>query len=213
MESEEAYYKCDKRLAARLQISYITLKRWIYSGKIRSVRTIAGRYRIPESEVMRLMGEPSTPPARRRAILYARVSGSDQVKDGDLDRQSAHLSEYASRRGYSVVESVKEVGSGLNDRRPKLFRILKSVRDRKADVIVVEYKDRLTRFGFNYLSEFVNSHGSTIETVFDDVRKDATQEMVEDMISIVQSFSARLYGRRSHKYQKVVGGVKHAVHA
>jgi putative resolvase len=110
-----------------------------------------------------------------------------------------------------VIETIREIGSGLNDRRPKLLRILRMVAEREVDV-VVEYKDRLTRFGFNCLAEFAQSHGARVETVFDDVKKDATQELVEDMISVVQSFSARLYGRRSHKYQKVVGGLKSAVH-
>ena len=211
VKGEDRYYPCNKELADRLQISFITLKRWIYAKKINATRTIAGRYRVPESEIRKLMGEPAAT-RRKRAILYARVSGSDQVKDGDLNRQLNHLKEYASQHEYEVVESLKEIGSGLNDRRQKLFKIMRMIENKEADVVIVEYKDRLTRFGFNYLLEFASSHGAAIETVFDDIKKDATQEMVEDMISIVQSFSAKLYGRRSHKYQKVVRGVKSAVH-
>lgn len=209
--AEERFYPCNKKLAERLGISFITLKRWIYQGKIRAVKTIGRRYRIPESEILRIMGkEPPGP--RNRAVVYARVSSYDQVKDGDLDRQFEHLRDYTSGHGYQVIELIKEIGSGLNDRRPKLFRVLRMVAERKVDVVIIEYKDRLTRFGFNYLAEFAQSHGARVETVFDDVKKDATQELVEDMISVVQSFSARLYGRRSHKYQKVVGGLKSAVH-
>ncbi|MGC8832377.1 MAG: recombinase family protein, partial [Thermoproteota archaeon] len=91
-------------------------------------------------------------------------------------------------------------------------RILKALVEGKADVILAEYKDRLTRFGFNYLSLFAQSHGARIETVYDDVKKDATQELIEDMVSVVQSFSARLYGRRSHKYKQIVEGIKNAAH-
>lgn len=209
--AEERFYPCNKKLAERLGISFITLKRWIYQGKVRAVKTIGRRYRIPESEILRMMGkEPPGP--RNRAVVYARVSSYDRVKDGDLDRQLQHLWDYASGHGYQVIEPVKEIGSGLNDRRPKLFRVLRMVAERKVDVVIVEHKDRLTRFGFNYLAEFARSHGARVEAVFDDVKKDAAQELVGDMISVVQSFSARLYGRRSHKYQKVVGGLKSAVH-
>jgi len=211
MRLSERYYPCSKKLAERLGISFITLKRWIYQGKIRAIRTIGRRHRIPESEILRLTGEAQRP-RKNRAILYARVSGYDQAKDGDLNRQLEHLQDYAMKHGYEVIESVKEIGSGLNDRRPKLLRILRMVAERQVDVMLVEYKDRLTRFGFNYLSEYANSYGARIEAVFDDVKKDAMQELMEDMISIVQSFSAKLYGRRTHKYRQVVGGLRHAVH-
>jgi putative resolvase len=208
---EERHYPCNRKLAERLGISFITLKRWIYQGKIRAVKTIGRRYRIPESEILRIMGKPPQP--KNRAILYARVSGRDQVKDGDLDRQLEHLRGYAMQRGYTVVEEVREVASGLNDKRPKLTRILKVLAEGGADIILAEYRDRLTRFGFNYLSFFAQSHGARIETVFDDVKKDAMQELIEDMISVVQSFSARLYGRRSHKYKRIVEGVKAAAYS
>ena len=82
----------------------------------------------------------------------------------------------------------------------------------RARIILAEYKDRLRRFGFNYLSIFAQSHGDRIETVFDDVKRDAMQELIEDMISVVQSFSARLYGRRSHKYKQIAEGVKAAAY-
>jgi len=207
----ERFYPCNHQLAERIGISFTTLKRWIYAGKIHAVKTVGRRYRIPESEIFRLAGvEPKLP--INKVILYARVSGSEQVKDGDLKQQLTHLKQYAKEHKYNVVEEVKEVGSGLNDKRPKLRRIMRQLYDGKADAIVVEYKDRLTRFGFNYLLDSAISHGARIETVLEDIKKDATQELVEDMISIVQSFSARLYGRRSHKYKKVVGGLKSALH-
>jgi putative resolvase len=95
--AEERFYPCNKKLAERLGISFITLKRWIYQGKIRAVKTIGRRYRIPESEILRIMGKEQLEP-RNRAVVYARVSSYDQVKDGDLDRQFEHLMDYASTR-------------------------------------------------------------------------------------------------------------------
>ena len=81
----------------------------------------------------------------------------------------------------------------------------------KVDVVVVSYKDRLTRFGFKYLEEFFSSHGVRIEVVFGEEPKDLQQELIEDLIAIVTSFAGRLYGMRSHKKKKVVESVKQAI--
>lgn len=81
----------------------------------------------------------------------------------------------------------------------------------KVNVVVVSYKDRLTRFGFKYLEEFFSSHGVRIEVVFGEEPKDLQQELVEDLIVIVTSFAGGLYGMRSHKKKMVVESVKQAI--
>ena len=218
MTEERFYPRNNKKLAERLGVSFITLKRWIYQGKVKAVKTIGRRYRVPESEKLRMVGKKKKHlPRNNRAGIYARVSSYDQVKDGVPGRRLEHLRGYASKLGYQIVELTGEVGTGLNDRRPKLLRIRRMVAERNVEVVaIVEYRDRLTRFGFNnHLVEFGGSHEAEIETVFDDVKKKDPQELVEDMISVVQSFffsAARLYGRGSHKYRKVLGGMKSAVH-
>lgn len=124
-------------------------------------------------------------------VLYARVSSSDQKED--LDRQLSRLVEYATSNGYQVKGAIKEVGSGLNGKRTKLLSIL---RDPNIKIIVVEHKDRLVRFGFEYMEALLNASGRRIIVVDETEMKD---DLVQDMIDVLTSFCARLYGRRSAK--------------
>ena len=125
------------------------------------------------------------------AVLYARVSSSDQKQD--LDRQLSRLVEYATSNGFQVKGVIKEVGSGLNGKRTKLLSIL---RDSNVRTIVVEHKDRLVRFGFEYMEALLVTSGRRIIVVDETEMKD---DLVQDMIDVLTSFCARLYGRRSAK--------------
>ncbi len=189
----------------RLGISFITLKRWIYSGKIRAVRTPTGRWMIPESEIEKIIsGKEGT--REVRAIIYARVSSSDQK--GDLERQIEYLTQYCSAKGYRVIDILSDVASGLKTNRRGLLKLFKYVISRQIDVIVVTYKDRLTRFGFEYLEYFFKQYSVRIEIVYGEEPKDAYQELVKDLLAIVTSFAGKLYGMRSHKKKKLVQGFK-----
>ncbi len=189
----------------RLGISFITLKRWIYSGKIRAVRTPTGRWMIPESEIEKIIsGKEGT--REVRAIIYARVSSSDQKKD--LERQIEYLTQYCSAKGYRVIDILSDVASGLKTNRRGLFKLFKYVIGRQIDVIVVTYKDRLTRFGFEYLEYFFKQYGVRIEVVYGEEPKDAYQELVEDLLAIITRFAGKLYGMRSHKKKRLVQGFK-----
>ncbi|WP_066942281.1 IS607 family transposase [Microtetraspora fusca] len=122
------------------------------------------------------------------AALYARVSSHDQR--GDLDRQIALLTSFATSAGLSVTASVSEVGSGLNGRRPKLMRLLS---DASIQVIVVEHRDRLARFGVEYVEAALSAQGRRL--VVADPGETA-DDLVRDMIEVLTSMCARLYGRR-----------------
>ena len=100
-------------------------------------------------------------------------------------------------RGYKIVKVVKEIGSGVNDHRPKLEKLLKEHKD--YSILLVEHKDRLTRFGFNYIELMMKALGKNVEVVN---LSDENSNLIEDMISIVYSFSARLYGSRRAKHIK-----------
>src|SRR5919106_4307217 len=124
----------------------------------------------------------------RRAVLYARVSAHDQR--ADLDRQVARLSAWTTEQGIGVAEVVTEVGSGMNGRRPKLRRLLA---DPTATMIVVEHQDRLARFGVEHLEAALAAHGRQL-LVVDPGEVD--DDLVRDMVEVLTSFCARLYGRR-----------------
>jgi putative resolvase len=123
-----------------------------------------------------------------RTVVYARVSSHDQR--ADLDRQVARLSHWARANGHVVGEVVTEVGSGLNGKRPKLRRILS---DPSASVVVVEHRDRLARFGVEHLEAALSAHGRKV-IVADS--GETADDLVCDMIEVLTSMCARLYGRR-----------------
>ncbi len=123
---------------------------------------------------------------------YARVS-SNEMKS-NLIRQEERLLEYGNRNNYNIVKSVKEIGSGMNDNRPKLINLLN---DNTWDVLLIENKDRLTRFGFNYIETLLKQQNKKIIVINNN--DDDKSSLMEDLISIIYSFSARMYGLRRKK--------------
>ncbi len=189
-------------------ISYRTFKRWVSQGRVSVVRTPSGRMRVPYSEVERILG--GRPEAKEvRAVVYARVSSSDQRSD--LERQVQYLTQYCSARGYRVVDVLTDIASGLKTDRRGLLKLFNYVVSRQVDVVVTTYRDRLTRFGFEYLEYFFRQYGVRIEVIYGDEPKDAHRELVEDLLSIVTSFAGKLYGMRSHRKKRLVEGFKKLV--
>lgn len=123
------------------------------------------------------------------AVLYARVSSADQKPD--LDRQVARLAAFAAEKGITVAKVVAEVGSGLNGHRKGLISVL---RWPEYEAIVVEHRDRLVRFGAEYIEAALAASGRRLIVMESHEVKD---DLVQDMIDVLTSFCARLYGRRS----------------
>jgi putative resolvase len=145
--------------------------------------------RLPSGTILvEVPGGTSDGTQEQRVVLYARVSAHDQRTD--LDRQVARLSAWAAGQGIVVAEVVREVGSGLNGRRPRLRRLLA---DPTVAMIVVEHRDRLARFGVEYLEEVLGAQARRL-VVLDP--GEASDDLVSDMIEVLTSFCARLYGRR-----------------
>jgi len=194
-----------KEVCQRLGISYATLARWVKEGRIKVVRTAGGKYRVPESEVRRIAeGLPISKEVK--AIVYARVSSPDQKSD--LERQIQHLTQYCSSKGYRVIEVLSDVASGLKTNRRGLLKLFDYVVNRHVDVVVVTYRDRLTRFNFEYLEYFFKQYGVRLEVVFGEEPMDTRQELVEDLLEIVTSFAGKLYGIKSRRKKKLVDEFK-----
>jgi len=188
-----------REVAELLNISVSGVKKWIKEGKIRAIRV--GRFwMIPESEVRRILS--GVKPSEVRAVIYARVSSHKQKKDGNLDRQIERLRNYCSAKGYKVVDVITDVASGLKEDRSGLQKLLSLVEKHQVDVVVVEFKDRLTRFGFEYLKRYFESQGVKVEVV-EESEKGYMEELIEDFISIVICFAGRIYGKRSQKFRKI----------
>lgn len=172
--------------AKKQGISYKTAWRLWATGKLPlpAEQLATGTIIVKEPEASYEAGPSSV-------VLYARVSSSDQKQD--LDRQLSRLVEYTTSHGLQVKGAIKEIGSGLNGKRTKLLSIL---RDPDVRTIVVEHKDRLVRFGFEYMEALLTVSGRRIIVVDESEMKD---DLVQDMIDVLTSFCARLYGRRSAK--------------
>jgi predicted site-specific integrase-resolvase len=126
-----------------------------------------------------------------KIVIYARVSSPGQ-KD-DLDRQAERLNMFAMAKGYSIYKIIKETASGLNENREKLNSILQ---DKNYSILLVEHKDRLTRFGFQYIKMLFDEQKRTIEIVNEEEEK---SDLIQDFVSVITSFCARIYGQRKGK--------------
>ena len=124
--------------------------------------------------------------------VYARVSSSENKNN--LERQAQRLIDYANAKGYKVEKVVKEIGSGLNDNRPKLQSLLA---DKSINLILVEHKDRLTRFGFNYIQTLLANSDRVIEVINN--LESPKEDLIADFTSVITSFCARIYGQRRSK--------------
>jgi putative resolvase len=144
----------------------------------------------------------------RVVVGYARVSSATQ-KD-DLERQKQLIHSYAKDKGYDEIQIVSDVGSGLNEKRKGFIKLLEMVAERKVSKVIVAYKDRLTRFGFETLRKMFQAFGTAIEVVNSE-EETPQEELVEDLITIVSHFAGKLYGMRSRKYKEVVEGVRKLV--
>jgi len=125
-------------------------------------------------------------------ITYARVSSSENKSN--LKTQSERLNSFCIANGWIIRESIQEVGSGVNDKRKKLLKLLEDI---KATKLVVEHKDRLTRFGFTYIKELCKQFGC--EVVVINEAHEGKEDIIQDFVSIITSFCAKLYGQRRSK--------------
>jgi putative resolvase len=174
-------------------LAYKTAYRWFRAGILP----------VPSKQLLTgtILVEPVPLAEKRGAAVYARVASGDQKKD--LERQVARLVEQATAHGLSIVQSVSEIGAGLNGHRRKLIGLL---RDPQIGAIVVEHGDRLARFGWEYIEAALQSTGRKVLVVDEKERKD---DLVQDMMEVLTSFCARLYGRRSAK-NKAMEAIEHA---
>jgi predicted site-specific integrase-resolvase len=142
--------------------------------------------------------------------VYCRVSSHEQKAKGDLDRQVTTATRHCMKAGLGKPAVFTDVGSGLNATRPGLARLCKQVESGRVGTVVISFKDRLTRFGFEYLRRYFASHGASIIVARQPAMRSMQDELVEDLIAIVTSFSGRVHGMRGSHGKHVTGSIVQA---
>jgi putative resolvase len=168
-------------------ISYKTAHNWFRDNKlpVKSYQTKSGTIIVENTNVI---------DENKGLAIYTRVSSND--KKDDLKRQIERCQEFCFNKGFQVDKVFKEVASGMNDNRKELNKLLEI----KYKYIVIEHKDRLTRFGFNYLETLLSRLGTEIIVINRD--KEDETDLIKDFISIITSYCCRLYGMRRCKTKK-----------
>ena len=196
-----------REAAEFLGVTPSTLRRWEHEGKLIPDERTAGGYR--RYDLARLRPEQfHSPGSPRKTVAYARVSSHDQ-KD-DLERQKQVLELYCARQGWTF-EVVADLGSGMNDHKKGLKRLLNDILADQIGRLVMTHKDRLLRFGAELV--FAICEAKQVEVVILNHGEDPTfeEDLAQDVLEIITVFSARLYGSRSRKNQKLLDGVQRAV--
>lgn len=198
-----AYYKIGE-FAKKLGVSTETLRRWDREGTLKPAKVTDGGTRYySEFQYNKYTGKvPNN--SERVVIGYARVSSSGQ-KD-DLERQVANIETYMLAKGYSF-EMVTDIGSGINYTKKGLTYIIDRVMSGDVDRIVVLYKDRLIRFGYELIKHICDANQTEIE-IIDTTEKTEQEELVEDLIQIITVFSCKLQGKLVKKTKELMKALK-----
>lgn len=182
-----------------LGVSAQTLRNWDNNGKLHPHHTSSNGYRYYSHEQLNQVMNIK-PNLNRKIIGYCRVSSHKQ-KD-DLERQIENMRMYLISQG-KPFEIISDIGSGINYKKKGLKQLLKLITQNKVDKIVVLYKDRLLRFGFELVEYIASLYNCEIEIV-DTTKKSEQQELVEDLVQIITVFSCKLQGKRANKTRKMV---------
>jgi excisionase family DNA binding protein len=188
--------------ATFLGICVKTLRRWHEKGLITCYRTLGGHRRFPLDELFRVLEERQDKQDTEHVeminsyAIYGRVSSHKQHKRGDLDRQLEKVSTHALEQGHVIYKIYKDVGSGLNMNRKGLWAMIRDAKRGRFSTIYINFKDRLTRFGFKYLETYLSEFNVSITCVNELDDKTPESELVEDLVAIVHSFSGKLYRMR-----------------
>ena len=195
-----------KELAEILGVSHSTVRKYDVEGKLPVKRTETNRRIVHRDDLLTYLEQlgmlyREDEKLKKVDVIYARVSSHEQKAKGDLDRQALYLVEHVTNLINPVI--IKEVGSGLNDRRNQLQKLIGMVMSGKVSNVYITYRDRLTRFGYHYLEAAFRSAGTEIIVVKDtDSERSVQEELAEDMMALIASFSGKLYGLRSGKKKK-----------
>jgi len=193
-------YYSSKTVTQILGVTAQTLRNWDKEGKLKPSYVKSNGYRYySEDSILSYTQERKTK-KNLNVIGYARVSSKKQ--SDDLERQVNNLKKYLDSK-YSDYEIITDIGSGINYTKLGLKKLIEKINKKEVDLIVVLYKDRLLRFGFELVEYFAELNNVKIE-VLDKIDKNQDQELVEDLVQIITVFSCKIQGKRKNKTKELI---------
>ena len=185
------YYSA-KTVSQMLGVSAQTLRNWDKEGKLKPSYVKSNGYRYYSEDLILSYTQERKTKKNLNVIGYARVSSKKQ--SDDLERQVNNINQYLSS-SYDTFDIITDIGSGINYKKPGLMKLIEKINKKEVDLIVVLYKDRLVRFGFELIEYFAALNNVKI-LVLDKVDKNQDEELVEDLVQIVTVFSCKIQGKK-----------------
>ena len=193
------------KFSKEIGVSISTLRTWDKTGYLKPAKVLDNGYRYYSDEQIDKYLNVDSDIDDRKIVLYARVSTKKQMDD--LDRQIENLKTYAYTKGYSF-ELITDIGSGLNYKKEGLKKLIRMICNKEIKKLVILYKDRLVRFGFELIEEVCRINDVEIE-IIDNTTVSKEQELTDDLIQIITVFANRLYGSRSKKTASLIKQVRY----
>ena len=193
-------YYSSKSVTKILGVTAQTLRNWDKEGKLKPAYIKSNGYRYySEDSILSYTQERKTK-KDLNVIGYARVSSKKQ--SDDLERQVNNIKQYLSSK-YETFDIITDIGSGVNYKKPGLLKLIEKINKKEVDLIVVLYKDRLLRFGFELVEYFAELNNVIIE-VLDKIDKNQDEELIEDLVQIITVFSCKIQGKRKGKTKQIL---------
>ena len=193
-------YYSSKTVTQMLGVSAQTLRNWDKEGKLKPSYVKSNGYRYYSEESILSYTQERKTKKNLNVIGYARVSSKKQ--SDDLERQVENIKNYLSTK-YESFDIITDIGSGINYKKPGLLKLIEKINRKEVDLIVVLYKDRLLRFGFELVEYFATLNNVKIE-VLDKVDKNQDEELVEDLVQIITVFLCKIQGKRKGKTKEIL---------
>ena len=185
--------------SAYIGVSINSLKTLANNGKIKSFSTTGKHRRFRQEDLDSYMGVEKVK-QEKLTMIYARCSTAKQKEN--LERQKDRLRKYAESKGYKYA-LIDEIASGINEKRAGIHELIKMCFEGKVERVLIEYKDRLARFGYEYLDAIFTNHEVTVE-IIETKEKKYEEELAEDIMKILTCYSARYYGARGGRKKKII---------
>ena len=193
-------YYSTKKVTEILGVTAQTLRNWDKEGKLKPSYVKSNGYRYYSEESILSYTQERKTKKNLNVVGYARVSSKKQ--SDDLERQINNLNTYISSK-YDSFDIITDIGSGINYNKPGLKKLIEKINKKEVDLIIVLYKDRLLRFGFELVEYFAELNNVKIE-VLDKIDKNQDEELVEDLVQIITIFSCKMQGKRKTKTKQLI---------